>query len=127
MGGSPKSNTAKFGRAICFNSNKKSHSPINPQKKRKLTVLEKDSEPLAFCGCPAAIGLAEDFASPQKHTQCQEITKDKPILLLAGVHSHGSTGNNLTKFLHAIQEARDNDMQLGIMAKSWATNLLMET
>ena len=36
----------------------------------------------------------------------------------------GRTGNNLLEFLHAIQQARDNDIQLGVVVNSWAMDVL---
>jgi len=88
--------------------------------------LEEDYQPLAVCDRPADVGSTEDFASLQQYEQCSDISKDKPILLLEGYRSHGRTGNNLIEFLHAIQEARDNDIHLGIMTRSWAMQLLLK-
>jgi len=88
-------------------------------------LKEEDYQPLAICDRNADVGSAEDFAAMQEYAQCTDITKDKPILLLEGIKSHGRTGNNIIEFLHAIQEARDMDIQLGIMYRSWAMKLLL--
>lgn len=85
----------------------------------------QDSQPLSVCDRNADVGSPEDFASLQKYAQCPEITTERPILLLAGLKTHGRTGNNLIEFLHAIQEARDMDYQLGILYPSWATSVLL--
>ncbi|KAL7529831.1 hypothetical protein ACHAXR_003183, partial [Thalassiosira sp. AJA248-18] len=89
-----------------------------------LEKLEEDYEPLTICDRPTDVGSVEDFASLQQYAQCPEISQDKPILLIEGNRSHGRTGNNLVEFLHAIQQARDKEVQLGIMANSWAMHLL---
>lgn len=92
------------------------------EEKRKIEVYE----PLTICDRPADVGENEDITHLQQYSQCSEITQDKPILLLEGKNAHGRTGNNLIEFLHAIQEARDQDIQLGIMAHSWAMHLLLK-
>lgn len=48
------------------------------------------------------------------------------MLLLRGEgpRLYGRTGNNLTEFLHALQYARDHDVQLGIISNSWALQVL---
>jgi len=89
-------------------------------------MKEGDFEPLAICGRNADVGSVEDFAALQKYAQCPPINRNKPILLLEGYRAYGLTGNNLIEFLHAIQEARDMDISLGIMSKSWAMNLLLK-
>jgi hypothetical protein len=88
--------------------------------------LEEDSyDPLRVCDRPADVGSTEDFSSFQQNSQCPPITKDKPILLLKPEHNtFGRTGNNLIEFLHAIQQARDRGMQLGITTRSWAMKVL---
>ena len=60
--------------------------------------------------------------------QCKEITKEKPILVLEGSirSAFGRSGNNILEFLHAIQLARDQDVQLGIMTHSWAMDVLQK-
>ena len=75
-------------------------------------------EPLTICDRPTDVGTKEDFASFQNNAHCEEFTKEKPIVILAnieGARLHGRTGNNLLEFLHAVQMARDNNIQLGIM------------
>jgi len=89
-------------------------------------MKEGDFEPLAICGRNADVGSVEDFAALQKYAQCSPINRNKPILLLEGDRAFGRTGNNLIEFLHAIQEARDMNISLGIMSKSWAMNLLLK-
>lgn len=88
--------------------------------------LAEDYEPLRVCNRPAEVGSTEDLTRLQKYGQCPDITADNPILLLEGTQAHGRTGNNLIEFLHAIQMARDQDYQLGVMAYSWATEKLMK-
>ena len=56
---------------------------------------------------------------PYQHGQCPEITKDKPIVLLSEATAYGRTGNNLMEFLNALQLARDQNAQLGLMANAW--------
>jgi len=89
-------------------------------------LKEGDYQPLAICDRNADVGSVEDFAAMQKYAQCSDITKDKPILLLEGTKVHGRTGNNLLEFLHAIQEARDMNISLGVMRQSWAMNVLLK-
>ena len=96
------------------------------QGTRKLFAQEKEDDPLTVCDRPTDVGSREDFQSLQKHARCEEITQDKPILLLEGStrKAFGRTGNNLLEFLHAIQQARDNDIQLGVVVNSWAMDVL---
>ncbi|KAL7530349.1 hypothetical protein ACHAXR_003440 [Thalassiosira sp. AJA248-18] len=94
------------------------------QEKHMLVKLAEDYEPLNICDRPTEVSSTEDFSSLQQYAECPEITQDKPMLLISGVQSHGRTGNNLVEFLHAIQQARDTDSQLGIMAGSWPIHLL---
>eukprot|EP00584_Thalassiosira_punctigera_P022684 CAMPEP_0172573088 /NCGR_PEP_ID=MMETSP1067-20121228/136011_1 /TAXON_ID=265564 ORGANISM="Thalassiosira punctigera, Strain Tpunct2005C2" /NCGR_SAMPLE_ID=MMETSP1067 /ASSEMBLY_ACC=CAM_ASM_000444 /LENGTH=605 /DNA_ID=CAMNT_0013365685 /DNA_START=46 /DNA_END=1863 /DNA_ORIENTATION=- len=91
-----------------------------------LELNGEDYQPLSICDRLADVGSTEDFAALQKYAQCAEITKEKPVLLLTGMMSFGRMGNNLIEFLHALQEARDEDMQLGIMYKSWAMKLVLQ-
>lgn len=86
--------------------------------------LEEGYEPLKVCDRPTDVGSTEDFTSLQQYSQCPPMTKDKPLLLLQGMNSWGRTGNNLIEFLHAIQQARDRGMQLGITTRSWAMKVL---
>jgi len=83
-------------------------------------------EPLTICDRPTDVGSVEDFASLQKHAKCAEITQDRPIIILQGGSKYGRSGNNVLEFLHAIQLARDQGVQLGIMAGSWAMNILQK-
>ena len=46
------------------------------------------------------------------------------VLLLMGIGTFGRTGNNLIELLHALQYARDHDIQLGIKYDSWVMRLI---
>ena len=81
-------------------------------------------EPLEVCGRLADIGTAEDLALLQRYAQCPEMSPGRPILILNGKDSYGRTGNNLVELLHAVQYARDNDIQLGISVHSWAMDVI---
>ncbi len=81
-------------------------------------------EPLEVCGRPADAGTAEDLAALRRFARCPEITPDRPILILNGRDAWGRTGNNLVELLHAIQYARDKDVQLGIGVHSWAMDVV---
>ncbi|KAL7539888.1 hypothetical protein ACHAWF_006537 [Thalassiosira exigua] len=93
------------------------------EEKHKLEILDDDYEPLAVCGRAADVGSIEDFETLQKYSECPRFDMSAPILLMEGTQSHGRTGNNLIEFLHAVQEARDNNIQLGIRTGSWLVNL----
>lgn len=80
----------------------------------------EEYKPLVVCDRLADIGTAEDLKALQKYAACQEVSSDRPILVLNGLDSYGRLGNNLVELLHAIQYARDNDIQLGISVHSWA-------
>mmetsp|Transcript_127 Transcript_127/g.242 ORF Transcript_127/g.242 Transcript_127/m.242 type:complete len:491 (-) Transcript_127:293-1765(-) len=70
---------------------------------------------------------AADVPILQNHNdECPEFTQTKPLLILEGLGARGRTGNNLVELLHAFQYARDNDVQLGIMVKSWAMHLIQD-
>lgn len=90
------------------------------------TYIQEKVEPLTICDRPTDVGSVEDFASLQKHAKCAEITQDRPIIILQGGSKYGRSGNNVLEFLHAIQLARDQGVQLGIMAGSWAMNILQK-
>jgi len=86
-------------------------------------------EPMTICDRPTDVGTVEDFASFLNNAHCDEFIQEKPIVILAnieGEHLHGRTGNNLLEFLHAVQMARDNNIQLGIMTHSWAMTVLQK-
>ena len=90
------------------------------------TYIQEKVEPLTICDRPTDVGSVEDFASLQTHAKCAEITQDRPIIILQGGSKYGRSGNNVLEFLHAIQLARDQGVQLGIMAGSWAMNILQK-
>jgi len=92
----------------------------------ELQKLDENFKPLTVCDRPADVGAIEDFRLLQRYAQCPKITPGEPILLLKGGNAHGRTGNNIIEFLHAIQEARDDDIQLGVMSNSWAMDLLLK-
>ena len=46
------------------------------------------------------------------------------VLILLGIGTFGRTGNNLIEFLHALQYARDPDVQLAIKYDSWVIRLV---
>ena len=81
-------------------------------------------EPLEVCGRLADIGTAEDLALLRRYAQCPEMSPDRPIVVLNGQDAYGRTGNNLVELLHAVQYARDNDIQLGISVHSWAMDVI---
>lgn len=80
----------------------------------------EEYKPLVVCDRLADIGTVEDLKALQKYAACQEVSPDRPILVLNGLDSYGRLGNNLVELLHAMQYARDNDIQLGISVHSWA-------
>ena len=78
-------------------------------------------------GTPSDLALLHN--SKELHTTCPGENSNQLLLLQdQGEDStvYGRTGNNLVEFLHALQFAHDRDVQLGIMADSWAMGLLQE-
>merc|ERR1719296_616528 len=61
---------------------------------------------------------------PLADTPCPGFDQEKPMLLLEGSSARGRTGNNLIEFLHAVQIARDQGIQLGATSMSWAVKLV---
>ncbi len=76
------------------------------------------------------MGTPSDLALLQKYNEentCPGANSDKLLLLQGqGSNLYGRVGNNLIEFLHALQYARDNDVQLGIMKDSWAFGVLLK-
>eukprot|EP00584_Thalassiosira_punctigera_P010576 CAMPEP_0172533386 /NCGR_PEP_ID=MMETSP1067-20121228/6117_1 /TAXON_ID=265564 ORGANISM="Thalassiosira punctigera, Strain Tpunct2005C2" /NCGR_SAMPLE_ID=MMETSP1067 /ASSEMBLY_ACC=CAM_ASM_000444 /LENGTH=462 /DNA_ID=CAMNT_0013318031 /DNA_START=39 /DNA_END=1424 /DNA_ORIENTATION=- len=57
---------------------------------------------------------------------CPEFDREKPLILIRGFAKWGRTGNNLAEVLHAVQYARENGVQLGIMSDTWATRVVSQ-
>jgi len=92
----------------------------------------EDLEPLSVCGRPTMIGTPSDLALLKEYNEentCPGANSNK-LLLLQDLGSnrglYGRLGNNLIELLHAMQYARDNDVQLGIMSGSWAFGVLLK-
>ncbi|KAL7526707.1 hypothetical protein ACHAXR_001612 [Thalassiosira sp. AJA248-18] len=78
------------------------------------------------CGRAANdIGSAQDLALQQQYTTCPEFDTQTPIVVLEGHKTYGRTANQLRSFLSAVQYARDNQFQLGIMYDSWPIDLIL--
>jgi len=85
---------------------------------------------LSICDRPTMVGTPSDLALLQNFeessTRCPGMNSNKMLLLRGeGPRLYGRTGNQLIEFLHALQYARDNDVQLGIISNSWAFQLLL--
>ncbi|KAL3821844.1 hypothetical protein ACHAXA_002597 [Cyclostephanos tholiformis] len=87
-------------------------------------LQDKEYEPMKVCGRATDVGKAEDLALQQRYGQCPEINPARPILILSGQDAFGRTGNNLVELIHAVQYARDHDIQLGIGVHSWAMDVI---
>ena len=94
-----------------------------------LSMKDIPGEPLTICNRVANIDPLEELQSSKRfHAKCQEITNEKPILVLQGPLSKalGRTGNNLLEFMNAIQFTRDTDIHLGIIMDSWPMQLFKQ-
>jgi len=87
-------------------------------EKHQTEKSQEGYQPFTICDRPTDVNIIEDVK------QCPLITEDKPILLIKSPQSHGRAGNNILEFLHALQQARDQDLHLGIMGNSWAMHLI---
>ena len=68
------------------------------------------------------------FDSIASRPSCDPSSFDpnKPTLVLEGSDAYGRAGNQLQSFFHAVQFARDNEMQLAVMKGSWAADALFQ-
>ncbi len=97
--------------------------------------------PLSICGRETKTGSSEDLAllwryygqndqyygqSQQNNTTCPGESSKDMLLLKGNGELYGRTGNNLQSFLNALYYARDNNVQLGIMADSWVFDVLQK-
>ncbi|KAL3773626.1 hypothetical protein ACHAW5_008213 [Stephanodiscus triporus] len=103
---------------------------LDDEAARQLLQDDYDEyEPIEVCGRAADIGKAEEDMAARRGRryaarQCPRMSPDKPIVIINGQDSYGRTGNNLVELLHAVQYARDNDIQLGISVHSWAMDVI---
>lgn len=105
----------------------------NHAQQRGLNVNNSDLDvenqgPLSICGRPTMMGTPSDLAllkNYEESSTCPGSNSNKLLLLRGqGPKLYGRTGNNLVELLHALQYARDNDVQLGIISNSWAFEML---
>jgi hypothetical protein len=96
--------------------------------------------PFSICGRETKIGSSEDIAllwryygqddqygqSQKNNTICPGGSSKNMLLLKGNGEIYGRTGNNLQSFLNALYYARDNNVQLGIMADSWVFDMLQQ-
>ena len=82
-------------------------------------------EQLSICKRQTNVGTPNDLSLLLNGIEntCPGINSNK-LLLLQGELAFGRTGNNLIEFFHALQLARENDYQLGVMTNSWVFELL---
>jgi len=107
----------------------------NHAQKRELNVNNSESDlenvgTVSICGRPTMMGTASDLALLQNFEEAETCpgANSNKLLLLQGQDQRlfGRTGNNLIEFLHALQYARDHDVQLGIVSNSWAFEMLLK-
>ena len=95
-----------------------------------IAVAAAAARPLVVCDRTAPIPPELDAAISEKYAPCP-VPPDRPpgetsVLLWEGVETFGRTGNNLIEFMHGLQYARDNDLLPGVMAGSWAPELITD-
>ena len=87
---------------------------------------------MKICGRGTRVGTEADFLAalqpdlPAEQRICPGFTKEKPVLMIDQSARYGRTGNRLVSLFHAIQQAHDEDLQVGISTRCWATSLISE-
>jgi len=81
------------------------------------------NQEVTVCGQPTSdnIGSIQGMVFNKTLTSCP---RRGPTLIISGYDTFGCTGNHLRTFLHAVQFARDVNLQLGMTRNSWAMDLL---
>ena len=91
--------------------------------------IQNNMQHVSVCGRPTGVGTPKDLALLQHISEMDGTCPgagSNDVLLLMGIGTFGRTGNNLIEFLHALQYARDNDVQLGIKYDSWVMRLIQD-
>ncbi|KAL7537220.1 hypothetical protein ACHAXR_007672 [Thalassiosira sp. AJA248-18] len=91
-----------------------------PKMKEKFSICGRDTD------TTTNNALTPDILTLQQeqYATCPEYKTSTPILVLEGYLTYGRTLNQMRSFLLAVQYARDNGIELGVMEHSWAADVL---